>query len=823
MADKYLKDFDAESPNLTDYIIMTGGTGNDSDYKALTSAMAKLLIETYAGSTLGGSARSVQSAIAYVVDELSQRLALTTGDRTSIPTGSDLNTYTTIGNYKITTGTIASNIEHTPVALAGMLIVLTTSDAAKWHQYYIANINGGGVRIFCRSKTSSSGAWSDWFELTYRYTFDSAPTASSTNPVTSGGVYTAIGESADDLMEKIAPAYSSTATYKVGDLCAYNGTIYKCSVEITTAEEWTEAHWEATNITDNLSDISEYVNSTYVSDIPLTTYSGTTRQSVNGKLKIYGTAGSPRNLLFLNGQDVVKISSDLFSKTLDAGTYLIDFHMTGYRTTGSLRGTYTTFGGSNPFTIVTGTERTAIYTFTQPVMIGLYLYSGNDYGTESDPTYITVDAYKLTARDDVARGRIEEVVAETYVKLTTKADTKGAYSDLTAGSAEVILSDSYTEDSVPYRFRQTPVNSKRMDEKIIGGTVAWNQLMRPFESTYYTQVGTGSSYTLSETEMVVAVTGETSTCMIGTQSAYRTTFPANHVLLTVFEAKQNRDLANAYSASPDATTVGSAQRYQYDIFEGAPVGEWFTKAYMVKRASGITNFGIRFAAVSLSPLAQGDEVSIRNLMSFDLTTMFGTTIADYIYGLETATAGAGVALFKSMLNADYYEYNSGELKSVEGLSAHVTRDSDSNIIGNYPLDDSLTLRGVAKLVDNNIKFDGDVYAPNGTVTRRYGVRTYQIGDESLTDTITDGTTTVYKLATATTENAEPYQEIQICNPDGTEEYVSTGIVPIGHETKYYKDIISAIEGIPDAPNANGTYVLKCTVSNGVATYSWVTQ
>lgn len=63
MADKYLKDFSAESPNLTDYIIMTGGTGNDSDYKALTSAMAKLLIETYAGSTLAGSQQSIQSAL----------------------------------------------------------------------------------------------------------------------------------------------------------------------------------------------------------------------------------------------------------------------------------------------------------------------------------------------------------------------------------------------------------------------------------------------------------------------------------------------------------------------------------------------------------------------------------------------------------------------------------------------------------------------------------------------------------------------------------------------------------------------------------------
>lgn len=39
----------------------------------------------------------------------------------------------------------------------------------------------------------------------------------------------------------------------------------------------------------------------------------------------------------------------------------------------------------------------------------------------------------------------------------------------------------------------------------------------------------------------------------------------------------------------------------------------------------------------------------------------------------------------------------------------------------YPLDSSMTLRGIPKLVDNKITFDGDRYLPDGTVERRYGV------------------------------------------------------------------------------------------------------
>lgn len=49
----------------------------------------------------------------------------------------------------------------------------------------------------------------------------------------------------------------------------------------------------------------------------------------------------------------------------------------------------------------------------------------------------------------------------------------------------------------------------------------------------------------------------------------------------------------------------------------------------------------------------------------DLTQMFGSTIADYIYSLERNQDGAGVAYFKQLFGADYYEYNAGELMSVK--------------------------------------------------------------------------------------------------------------------------------------------------------------
>ena len=123
---------------------------------------------------------------------------------------------------------------------------------------------------------------------------------------------------------------------------------------------------------------------------------------------------------------------------------------------------------------------------------------------------------------------------------------------------------------------------------------------------------------------------------------------------------------------------------------------------------------------------------------------------------------------------------------------------------------------------------------------------------------------VYELETPTTESADPYQNPQIVNDFGTEEYVVTeqsGVaVPVGHNTKYANNLRAKLEMAPDsppgdgeyvvkqtdgqneyiqlagsdtitaitaklpsAPSTDGTYVLTCTVTSGVATYTWEAQ
>ena len=45
----------------------------------------------------------------------------------------------------------------------------------------------------------------------------------------------------------IAPTYDATKTYAVGDYVIYSGGLYRCTIAIDTAEEWTAAHWSATD------------------------------------------------------------------------------------------------------------------------------------------------------------------------------------------------------------------------------------------------------------------------------------------------------------------------------------------------------------------------------------------------------------------------------------------------------------------------------------------------------------------------------------------------------------------------------------------------
>ena len=339
------------------------------------------------------------------------------------------------------------------------------------------------------------------------------------------------------------------------------------------------------------------------------------------------------------------------------------------------------------------------------------------------------------------------------------------------------VSYEWITEKVPYISRNT---ANGMDvtslckDKIVGGTVAWNQACSKLGRVRSTL----SSNINGTSDIVCTSTGGNSSFGVvpkGQSADYK--YIENHIYLvsinitdiSVNDFKRFSCETSLGSVSPYFTTVGRFESICKPTSTSAK-----SVFCNVKTTGGSTT---------------SDNFTFNSMQVFDLTQMFGSTIADYIYSLEQSTAGAGVAWFKALFGEEWYPFKETDLMSVNVL-AHVNRDAAENIIGNYSLDETLSLRGIPKLDANNkLYYDGDTYESDGTVTRKYGIRAYQSGDATDGATmITDGTNTIYKLDTPITEDADAFSSVQVIDPSGTEEYVvaeQSGVaLPVGHETKY---------------------------------------
>lgn len=104
-----------------------------------------------------------------------------------------------------------------------------------------------------------------------KLTFDTTPTANSTNPVTSGGLYIALAGKVDtstlagyvkltnyqntvqNIYAQIGDTYDENTNYAVGDYVLYSNTLYRCKTAYSGA--WTAANWEEIQITDALKEL----------------------------------------------------------------------------------------------------------------------------------------------------------------------------------------------------------------------------------------------------------------------------------------------------------------------------------------------------------------------------------------------------------------------------------------------------------------------------------------------------------------------------------------------------------------------------------------
>ncbi len=133
----------------TDQLLMVkgGNTTGRIDYNVL----AKAIIEQYNGSTLGGSAQTLQAAINALNSKASW---------TNIPTGSDLNNITDLGTYCTASTSQTSSIINKPSDLTSAFSMIIARRGASINQI----IFDYGGAIYIRGQLSSG--WHNWYKFT---------------------------------------------------------------------------------------------------------------------------------------------------------------------------------------------------------------------------------------------------------------------------------------------------------------------------------------------------------------------------------------------------------------------------------------------------------------------------------------------------------------------------------------------------------------------------------------------------------------------------------------------------------------------------------
>ena len=225
-------------------------------------------------------------------------------------------------------------------------------------------------------------------------------------------------------------------------------------------------------------------------------------------------------------------------------------------------------------------------------------------------------------------------------------------------------------DETPYLFKKTgDVRGDRESLELVGGTVNWNQLVQngDFANTSKWVV---SNLSLSVSGNVGTVTSTSVGSQVLQQTNNGGDFVDGHKYFTAMLLKANTS-GHTFGASLSGLSL--------NINTLVPLTEMPT---VWTAFHGIVNFTLqssgnntfRIAVTSSTALSVGDYFNVRDVILIDLTAFFGnSSTADYVYSLEQATAGAGIAWLRKYFPDlfAYSPYNTGTLESVKP-TAHVT-------------------------------------------------------------------------------------------------------------------------------------------------------
>ena len=94
-----------------------------------------------------------------------------------------------------------------------------------------------------------------------------------------------------DLVDSIAPAYSSSATYAAGDYVLHDSKLYEANQDIDTAESWTAAHWTFVRVMEEVGDLKDAFY-----DLVSTEQKVGKNKLITSTVTVSGNVGATRNV-----------------------------------------------------------------------------------------------------------------------------------------------------------------------------------------------------------------------------------------------------------------------------------------------------------------------------------------------------------------------------------------------------------------------------------------------------------------------------------------------------------------------------------------------
>lgn len=198
---------------------------------------------------------------------------------------------------------------------------------------------------------------------------------------------------------------------------------------------------------------------------------------------------------------------------------------------------------------------------------------------------------------------------------------------------------------------------KRLYDTLVGATVRVNQLVENgnFESTGGWNIP--NSYTTTASDGVLSITVNNTNYHLSIIKTGLFVTPLHKCAMFV-SVKPSKTIDVFFRINDNTTLFSrSATANSWNLLSGIAIApDANTSAFQL--------------FIARDQLVAGDVIEVKNIMLIDLTAEFGSTIADYLYSLETATAGAGIAKLREwgFLTGEYIPYNPGSLESVEATA-----------------------------------------------------------------------------------------------------------------------------------------------------------